>query len=103
MLYITIAHLEVREGLLREEGGLGDNAGEGKHGQTAILDLVGGISLAGLGVLGEAKGVEVEFSGLAARALGCVVDGSAVYDLKERYEEEENAEKQVGIIVDISW
>ena len=81
------------------EGGLGGNAGEGKHGKTAVLeltelhaaDLVLGLSLE------EAEGVEAVVSGLAvALALGNLNEDGAGAELEDGGDGEEEAHGSLG-------
>ena len=92
--------LYVREGALREDS-LGDDAGECKHGETAVLDLLElhvVDLLLGL-VLEEADGVEAEITGGTAGSVEGLHQGDGADDLGEAEPEEELAH---GAVLDES-
>ena len=88
----STGRLYVGEGALGEDG-LGDDAGEGKHGETAVLDLLElhlVDLLLGL-VLEEADGVEAEITGGTAGSVEGLHEGDGADDLGEAEPEEELA------------
>ena len=87
-----VVRLYVGEGALGKDS-LGDDAGEGKHGETAILDLLElhVVDLL-LGLVGEeADGVEAVVTGGAAGSVEGLHEGDGANDLGEAEPEEELA------------
>ena len=76
------SNLEEREVLLGEGSLLGEDARDGKHSKTAVLDLRYGVSLLLLGVFTKAQGVEIEITRSTSRALGLVEDSSSIGELQ---------------------
>ena len=90
--FFVNARLDEREGLVGEGRLDGEDAGDRKHSQTAVLDLGHSVSLEVLGVLAQAQGIEFEFSGHAARALALLVQSHTTDQLQHGGDEHEPAE-----------
>ena len=66
------------------------HAADAHHGQAAVLDLGQGVAGSGLGLLAEAKGVELEVAG-SALALKSLEESDGAEHLEERQPQEELA------------
>ena len=108
--------------LVRKGGRLGDNAGEGQHGETgrekgrggrgvrkgrgrdrdrdrdspAVLDLVNLVLGERGRVLAKTQGIKAEIAHVAPRALGLLEDGGTASELKHKADEKENTHASVG-------
>mmetsp|Transcript_472 Transcript_472/g.1241 ORF Transcript_472/g.1241 Transcript_472/m.1241 type:complete len:234 (-) Transcript_472:25-726(-) len=87
--------VNVGEAGLVGNGALGDEAGGGPHGESAVVDLLQGHVLGDL----ELEGVEAPVAGRAFAGLAALGDGDAGDDFDEA-EEEQGRGEFLGVLVD---